>query len=166
MSDVNKGANPLFLRAESLHEAMEMLFFAYRDYTSRADEALADMGLGRAHVRVLYFVARNPGMTVSELLGLLRITKQSLSRVLATLVERGYIEQKTGVQDRRQRLLSLTEEGRALEKRLIEYQRTRVANAFRNAGGEAVEGFRAVLWELMDDEDRIQITSRSGNRKA
>lgn len=165
MSDVNKGANPLFLRAESLHEAMELLFFAYRDYTSRADEALAEMGLGRAHVRVLYFVARNPGMTVSELLGLLRITKQSLSRVLATMVDRGYIEQKTGIQDRRQRLLSLTDKGEQLERRLIEYQRTRVADAFRQAGADAVDGFRAVLWELMDEEDRVRIANRTGNRK-
>ena len=163
MSDVNKGANPLFLRTEALHEAMEMLFFAYRDYTSRADEALVEMGLGRAHLRVLYFVARNPGMTVSELLGLLRITKQSLSRVLATLVEQGFIEQKTGVQDR---LLSLTDKGKRLEHQLIEYQRTRVADAFRKAGGGAVEGFRAVLWELMDDEDRGRISTRTGNRKA
>src|SRR3546814_5831813 len=89
MSDVKGGPNPLFLREEELRQAMELLFFAYRDFTGEPDKILAAYGFGRAHHRVIYFVGRNPGITVSELLAILRITKQSLSRVLGQLVGEG-----------------------------------------------------------------------------
>lgn len=146
-------ANPLFLREEELRQAIEMLFFAYRDFTAEPDEILAEQGMGRAHHRVIYFVGRYPGMPVSELLSILKITKQSLSRVLGQLVNDGYILQKPGQRDRRQRLLELTAKGRELERQLTENQRSRIARAYREAGAEAVEGFRKVMVGIMTDED-------------
>ncbi len=154
-SSAKPGANPLFLREEELRQGIEMLFFGYRDFISEPDRILADRGLGRAHHRVIYFVGRYPGATVSSLLSILQITKQSLSRVLSQLVEEGYIVQRQGASDRRQRLLTLTDKGRALEEQLTETQRQRLARAYRQAGAEAVEGFRKVMLGIMsDDEDR------------
>lgn len=148
-------ANPLFLRDEELRQAIEMLFFGYRDFTGVADEILDDYGFGRAHHRAIYFIGRHPGMTVSDLLRILRITKQSLNRVLSQLVDEGYVSQQKGTRDRRQRLLELTDKGRALEERLSAAQRALIAGAYREAGAEAVEGFRKVLLGIMKgDEDR------------
>lgn len=129
-----------------------MLFFAYRDFTGVADEILADYGFGRAHHRAIYFIGRHPGMTVGDLLRILRITKQSLNRVLGQLIQEGYVLQEQGVRDRRQRLLSLTGKGRALEERLSAAQRALIAGAYREAGAEAVEGFRKVLLGVMKSE--------------
>jgi len=149
------GGNPLFLREEELRQAIELLFFAYRDFISEPDRMLAEKGFGRAHHRVIYFVGRNPGITVSDLLSILQITKQSLSRVLGQLVDEGYISQKKGEQDGRQRLLSLTPQGKELEHQLTEDQRQRIAGAYREAGPEAVEGWRKVMVGLMtSDQDR------------
>lgn len=145
------GANPLFLREEELRQGIEMLFYAYRDFIAEPDEMLAERGLGRAHHRVIYFVGRYPGMNVSALLDILQITKQSLSRVLGQLVEQGYVRQSPGTSDRRQRLLELTERGRELEQALTENQRRRIARAYREAGAEAVEGFRKVMLGIMSD---------------
>ncbi len=134
-----------------------MLFYAYRDFTAEPDAILADYGFGRAHHRVIYFVGRYPGMSVSDLLGILQITKQSLSRVLGQLVREEFIVQTQGTRDRRQRLLELTEKGRDLERKLTENQRARFAKAYRNAGAEAVEGFRKVMLSMMtSDEDRAR----------
>src|ERR1700741_919208 len=140
MADIKSPANPLFLREDELRQGIEMLFFAYRDFTAKADQTLAQFNFGRAHHRVIYFVGRHPGMTVTDLLHILRITKQSLSRVLGQLVAEGFIGQRA----RRQRLLELTEKGLDLERRLSDAQRTRVARAYREAGAQAVEGFRKV----------------------
>jgi len=145
------GANLLFLREEEIRAAQDLLFFAYRDFTGAADAVLDELGLGRAHHRALHFIGRGPALTVSELLSILRITKQSLSRVLGTLIEQGYVLQAPGRADRRQRLLTLTPRGAALERRLFERQRERLACAFRESGGPAVEGFRRVLRALVDD---------------
>jgi len=154
MPEMKSPANPLFLRDDDLRQGIELLFFAYRDFTAKADEMLAQYGFGRAHHRVIYFVGRNPEMTVSDLLDILKITKQSLSRVLGQLVRQGFIVQKPGVTDRRQRLLSLTDLGAELERKLTEEQRALVARAYRAAGAEAVEGFRKVLTGLIDEADR------------
>lgn len=154
MADVKPLANPLFLREEELRQGIEMLFYAYRDFTAEADAMLAQYGFGRAHHRVIYFVGRNPGMTVSALLAILKITKQSLSRVLSQLVKKGLITQRPGPRDRRQRLLELTPAGAELERRLTEAQRALVARAYRAAGAEAVDGFRKVLLGLINDADR------------
>ena len=149
--------DPLFLRDEELRQGIEMLFYAYRDFTAEPDAILADYGFGRAHHRVIYFVGRYPGMSVSALLGILQITKQSLSRVLGQLVREEFIVQTQGTQDRRQRLLQLTEKGRDLERKLTENQRARFAKAYRDAGAEAVEGFRKVMLGMMtSDEDRAR----------
>lgn len=149
------GANPLFLRDEELRQGIEMLFFAYRDFTAEPDAMLAKYKFGRAHHRVIYFVGRYPGLSVSDLLGILQITKQSLSRVLGQLVREKFITQTKGTRDRRQRLLELTPKGRELESQLTESQRARIARAYRDAGAEAVEGFRKVMLGIMsDDEDR------------
>lgn len=144
----------LYLREEELRRGIELLYFAYRDFTRDPDDILAASSFGRAHHRVLYFVGRNPGTTVSGLLSLLRITKQSLSRVLGQLVDEGYIDQVAGVEDRRQRLLHLTEKGKAFEKELFETQRQRVAEAYKKAGPEAVAGFWEVLLNIVNEEER------------
>lgn len=144
---------PVIDDAEIRH-AQDLLFFAYRDFTNAADVILEELGLGRAHHRALHFIDRNPGMTVSDLLAILRITKQSLARVLTALMEEGYVGQTPGARDRRQRLLTLTDKGKALERRLFERQRERLAAAYRIAGPAAVVGFRAVMREIMDETAR------------
>ena len=154
MADLKSGVNPLFLREEELRQGMELLFYAYRDFTDEADVMLARFKLGRAHHRALYFVGRYPGIGVSELLGILRITKQSLARVLNDLVDQGFITQATGLSDRRRRHLELTPKGLDLERQLTEKQRARIAKAYRQAGAEAVEGFRKVLLGIINEHDR------------
>lgn len=160
------GASLLFLREEQLRLAQDLLFFAYRDFTGAADAMLEELGLGRAHHRALHFIGRNPGMSVGELLAILRITKQSLARVLTQLVEQGYVAQSPGRSDRRQRLLTLTEAGRALERRLFERQRERLAAAYREAGGPAVEGFRRVMRGIMGPEARAYVERAEAEGRA
>jgi len=152
MADVKSAANLLFLREDELRQGIELLYYAYRDFTAEPDAMLARYGFGRAHHRVIYFVGRHPQMSVSDLLGILRITKQSLSRVLGQLVEQGFIQQKPGSRDRRQRLLELTEKGTELERQLSENQRQRIAKAYREAGAQAVEGFRKVMLGIIGNE--------------
>ncbi|HEY9081445.1 MarR family winged helix-turn-helix transcriptional regulator [Magnetovibrio sp.] len=156
------GANDELLNAylsdEELRQALELLFFAYRDFTGEPDAILADDGFGRAHHRVIYFVKRNPGITVNRLLGILKITKQSLSRVLGQLVREGYIDQETDVGDRRRRILALTDKGEALEGRLTGCQSARISRAYKAAGAQAVQGFKAVLTEIINADDRARFT--------
>ena len=148
-------ADRSFLSDEEIRQGIELLFFAYRDFTAEPDEILAEYGFGRAHHRVVHFVGRNPQVTVGELLGILRITKQSLNRVLGQLMRRGFIIQHRGAQDRRQRLLELTDSGRELEHRLSAPQRARVGSAYRKAGAQAVDGFRKILLGIIgSDADR------------
>ena len=149
--------NPRFLREQELNKGMELLFFAYRDFVAEPDRLLAPLGFGRAHHRVLYFISRHPNIPVAKLLEILKITKQSLSRVLGELVRTGHVAQTKGTVDRRQRLLSLTEKGQELERRLSGASRARVARAYRAAGAEAVEGFANVMLGLMTDEDRAHL---------
>lgn len=164
MPDAKTFANPLFLREDELRQGIELMFYAYRDFTAEPDAILARIGFGRAHHRVIHFVGRQPGMTVSDLLDILKITKQSLSRVLSQLVSQGYITQRAGTRDRRQRLLELTPKGAELERQLSEGQRALVARAYRAAGAEAVDGFRKVLLGLINEADR-QKFGRSGPGK-
>jgi DNA-binding MarR family transcriptional regulator len=137
-----------------MRRAIEALYFAYRDFTRDADEELAHYGFGRAHHRVIYFVGRHPGMTVSDLLALLRITKQSLAPVLAQLVEDGFVVQRADDGDRRRRRLYLSAEAQALERLLTEKQARRLRAAFAAAGEGAAEGFVRVLQAMIDREDR------------
>jgi len=157
MADIKPIGKALFLREEELRRGIEMMFFSYRDFTSEADTILAEQDMGRAHHRAIYFIGRHPGITVSDLLGILNITKQSLSRVLSGLMKDGFVLQKTGATDRRQRLLYLTETGVELESRLTALQGRRFAAAYREAGAEAVDGFQRVLRGLMDQDTLDQM---------
>ena len=148
------GASHLFLREEQMRQAQDLLFFAYRDFTAAADLVLEELGLGRAHHRAIHFIGRNPGITVGDLLAILRISKQSLARVLAALIEEDYVGQSRGTSDGRQRHLVLTEAGAALERRLFERQREILATAYREAGAPAVDGFRRVMRGIMGDDAR------------
>lgn len=155
----NSKAKPTDWTETEIRRAIELLFFAYRDFTSGPDAVLAGYGYGRAHHRVIHFVGRNPGITVQQLLGILSITKQSLSRVLGTLVNDGYVEQVKGERDRRLRHLHLTDKGLALEAACSAPQRRQVREAFEEAGPEAVEGYRAVLHALIRPEERQNVKS-------
>ncbi len=160
MTDLKSSSNPLFLREEDLRQGIELLFYAYRDFTAEPDAILAKWGLGRAHHRVIYFVGRNPNITVTELLAILKITKQSLSRVLGTLIEDEFINQRADPSDRRRKLLTLTEKGRELERELTTTQMARFARAYRETDAEAVEGFRRVLSGIINPEDRARVRPR------
>ncbi|WP_269333409.1 MarR family winged helix-turn-helix transcriptional regulator [Futiania mangrovi] len=151
------GQNLLYLRDEELRQGIELLYFAYRAFTSDPDAILAEHGYGRAHHRVIHFVKARPGLSVAELLQILKITKQSLSRVLKQLVEDGMIESRQGRDDRRKRILRLTPAGETLAARVAAIQRERVARAYRQAGPEAVAGWRKVLAGLLDEEERETI---------
>lgn len=146
------------LSEEDLRQALELLFFAYRDFTGEADDLLEGFGFGRAHHRVIYFVHRNPSISVNGLLRILKITKQSLSRVLGQLVREGFIDQKTDAQDRRRRTLTLTDKGGELEARLTKCQGVRIQQAFEASGKEAVKGYKKVLSEIINAEDRKRYT--------
>lgn len=148
-----------FLTDEQLRQSIELLFFAYRDFTSDPDEILAARGLGRAHHRAIHFIKRKPGITVAGLLEILRVTKQSLNRVLRQLVDEGLVESREGVADRRQRNLRLSPSGEVLERELSEPQRARLRRAFAQAGPEAVAGFRLVLETMLDQPGRAQVLS-------
>ena len=152
-------ASPLFLRESEIRRGIELLYFGYSHLTRTADEGLATQGLGRAHHRAIYFIARQPDLTVSQLLGLLAITKQSLGRVLGELTERGLVEMRPGDRDRRQRLLRLTSTGAELEAALFDAVRTRLSAAYASAGQNAVSGFWAVLEGLIPESERTRIAA-------
>ncbi len=164
MVDLKSGLGPLDLREEDFRQGIELLFYAYRDFTGEPDAILDRHGLGRAHHRAIYFVGRNPGITVTELLEILRITKQSLSRVLGHLVEDGYVNQRADPADRRRKQLTLSSKGKALEHELTTVQMERFARAYREAGIEAVEGFRRVLTGIVNPEDRARVRPATGRR--
>lgn len=152
-----QGEQLLFLTDEQIRCGIEMMFFSYRAFTRDADDILKDHGYGRAHHRALHFIATRPDLSIAELLEVLGVTKQSLNRVLRELINEGMVEQRVGETDRRQRRLRLTPTGVALEKQLAEAQRARVRRAYREAGPEAVAGFREVLERLLDPEARDRI---------
>jgi DNA-binding MarR family transcriptional regulator len=139
---------------EEIVALIELLFFAYRDFVSDPDEVLSGLGFGRAHHRVVHFVGREPGMTVAQLLDILKITKQSLGRVLKELIDKGYVYQKEGENDRRQRLLYLTAKGEELRQQLMAPQMARIRRALGSAGGDAGHNYRKVLFHLVSPENR------------
>jgi DNA-binding MarR family transcriptional regulator len=147
-------ANPLFLRDEELNRGIELLHAAYRSLVAEPDRELAELGLGRNHGWLLHFVARQPGITMAELVSRVHLSKQSLSRLLNELVDRGLLARRRGPQDGRQRLLELTAEGRRLEEVLYGRLRRRLARAYRAAGADAVAGCHQVLLGLIDDRRR------------
>ncbi len=144
----------LFLTDEQLRQGIEAMFFAYRGFTADPDRILTDLAYGRAHHRAIHFIKRAPGTTVNNLLNLLGVTKQSLNRVLRTLIADGLVQSKVGRQDKRERHLHLTQAGHELEQTLSDAQRARMRAAYREAGPEAVAGFRTVLEAMMDNEMR------------
>ncbi len=148
------GESLLFLTDEQLRKGIEAMFFAYRGFTADPDRILADKGYGRAHHRAVHFIKRSPGTTVNNLLSILGVTKQSLNRVLRALIADGLVESRVGKEDRRERHLYLTEDGAALEAELSNAQRVRMRAAFREAGPDAVAGFRTVLEAMMDADLR------------
>lgn len=164
MPDIKRCSERPSASEAEIREGVELLFFAYRDFIAGPDAVLARYGFGRAHHRVIHFVGRHPQMTVSELLGILQITKQSLSRVLSELVQQGFVAQYPGRHDRRQRLLELTAEGRALEREVSAPQRARMDEAYRIAGAAAVAGFRKVLLAIISDPgDRRRFDGDAGD---
>ena len=154
---------------EPIWDIIELLFFAYRDFVSDPDEVLGPLGFGRAHHRVLHFVNRNPGMKVADLLEILSITKQSLGRVLKQLVDQGYVVQKEGAQDRRQRLLFVTPKGEALALKLAILQTQRINRAFGELGGGAHDAARRFLTAMIDADNRedvLRLIARAERAKA
>jgi len=148
------GESLLFLTDDQLRKGIEAMFFAYRGFTADPDRILADKGYGRAHHRAIHFINRSPGTTVNNLLAILGVTKQSLNRVLRALIEDGLVVSRIGTRDKRERHLFLTEAGAALEQELSTAQRDRMRAAFRQAGPDAVVGFRQVLEAMMDSDLR------------
>lgn len=157
------GESLLFLTDEQLRKGIEAMFFAYRGFTADPDRILEELAYGRAHHRAIHFINRQPGLTVSALLAVLGVTKQSLNRVLRTLIEDGLVDSRVGRRDKRERHLFLTERGADLERRLSEAQRGRMRAAYRKAGPQAVAGFRQVLEAMMDPELMRQFHSKSAD---
>ena len=139
------------------YDLIELLFFAYKDFTGDPDDALAKLEFGRAHHRVLHFVERNPGIMVTDLLGILRITKQSLGRVLKQLVDAGIVEQREGMNDRRQRLLYTTDRGHKLAENLARLQQKRLERALIGLPDGSEEVVRQFLLQMIDPEARKDI---------
>jgi DNA-binding MarR family transcriptional regulator len=144
-------------KREPYWDLIELLFFAYRDFVSDPDQVLDRLGFGRAHHRVLHFVNRNPGMKVAELLDVLKITKQSLGRVLKQLIDEGYVVQKEGADDRRQRLLYASAAGAALAMKLAGLQTERIGRVLDELGPGARETARRFLAGMIDAEDRERV---------
>src|SRR5580700_4045723 len=150
-------ADPAPAVREPYFDLIELLFFAYRDFVGDPDEVLAKLGFGRAHHRVLHFVNRNPGMKVAELLDVLKITKQSLGRVLKQLIDDGYVVQKEGANDRRQRLLYVSPAGAALAMKLAGLQTERISRVLDELGPGSRESARRFLAGMIDAEDRDRV---------
>jgi DNA-binding MarR family transcriptional regulator len=154
--------------ADSAWDIIELLFFAYRDFVRDPDDALAKFSFGRAHHRVLHFVNRNPGMKVAELLDILKITKQSLGRVLKQLIDQGYVLQKEGANDRRQRLLFVTPKGETLAMKLAGLQSARIARALSELGPNAHEAACRFLVAMIDVDNRegvLRFIARAGRAR-
>ena len=156
MAQAPGGESLLYLTDEQLRKGIEAMFFAYRGFTADPDRILSGMDYGRAHHRAIHFIHRSPGTTVSNLLTILGVTKQSLNRVLRTLIDDGLVKSEKGKVDGRERHLFLTPKGAELERALSDAQRARMRAAYRAAGPAAVAGFRQVLEAMMDPEMRRQ----------
>jgi DNA-binding MarR family transcriptional regulator len=152
-----KNGPPEILAELPAYDLIELFFFAYRDFVSDPDRILDEYGFGRAHHRVLHFVSRQPGLTIAELLDILRITKQSLNRVLKELIEKDFIDSRMGTSDRRQRLLYATDKGRELAVKLAKLQTRRIMRALSELEPEAKDGVTRYLLRLIDPDDREHV---------
>ena len=147
---------------DQLVACAELLFIAYRDFTRGPDQVLSQFGFGRAHHRVLHFVNRHPGLRVAQLLDILKITKQSLARVLKQLISQGFILQRKGPDDRRERLLHLTTKGARLTEKLTELQIQRIEGALAKAGPGADTAARKFLFAMIAENDQPQVVTLIG----
>ncbi len=153
MADLNKLLTPLFLNNKEIRRIIELMFFAYRDFTSGPDKILEKMNFGRAHHRVIYFVGKKNGLTIKELLSILQITKQSLSRVLNQLVTEKYIILSTG-EDKRTKKLTLSRKGEDLEKKLSNIQISKIYNVIKSFDENEINGFKKVLFEMIEKNNQ------------
>lgn len=158
----SRGDDLLFLTDDKLLDGIELMFFAYKGFTSDPDRILQNYTYGRAHHRAVHFINRQPGITVNNLLTILGVTKQSLNRVLRQLVDDGLVDSRVGKMDRRQRNLYLTQAGQSMEAELSDAQRDRMRRAFKAAGPDAVQGFRSVLQNMVDADMRKAIDKLQG----
>ena len=153
MADLNNLLTPLFLNEKEIRKIIELMFFSYRDFTSGPDKILEKLNFGRAHHRVIYFVGKKDNLTIKELLSILKITKQSLSRVLNQLVKEKYIILSTG-EDKRTKKLSLSKKGQDLEKKLSDIQITKIYNVIKKFEEIDINGFKKVLFEMIDHDNQ------------
>ena len=153
MADLNKLLTPIYLNEKEIRKIIELMFFSYRDFTSGPDKILEKIKFGRAHHRVIYFVGKRNNLTIKELLSILKITKQSLSRVLNQLVKEKYIVLSIG-EDKRTKKLSLSRRGLELEKKLSEIQINKIFNVFKNFNENEINGFKKVLFEMIDHKNQ------------
>ena len=153
MADLNNLISPFFLNDKEIKKIIELVFFSYRDFTAGPDQILEKLNFGRAHHRVIYFVGKKDQITIKELLGVLKITKQSLSRVLNQLVNEGFIVVSTGF-DKRTKNLSLTSSGLNLEKKLSTIQIKKIKNTINNFNQQDIDGFKKILYEMIENESK------------
>ena len=153
MADLNNLISPFFLNEKEIRKIIELVFFSYRDFTAGPDQILEKLNFGRAHNRVIYFVGKKDKITIKELLGVLRITKQSLSRVLNQLVKEGFIEVSTGL-DKRTKNLSLTANGLKLENELSTIQIKKIKKVINNFNKEDIDGFKKILYEMIEVDNK------------
>lgn len=153
MADLNNLISPFFLNDKEIKKVIELIFFSYRDFTAGPDKVLEKLGFGRAHHRVIYFVGKKNNITIKELLRVLKITKQSLSRVLNQLVKESFIIVSTGV-DKRTKRLSLTNKGSKLELELSSIQIKRIKKVLSNFSEDNINGFKKILYEMIEAENK------------
>ena len=153
MADLNKLLTPLFLNENEIRKIIELMFFSYRDFTSGPDKVLEKINFGRAHHRVIYFVGKRNNLTIKELLTILQITKQSLSRVLNQLVKEKYIILSTG-EDKRTKKLILSKKGEELEKKLSDIQIKKIYNLIKNYEEDDINGFKKILYQMIEDKNQ------------
>ena len=155
MTDLNKLLSPIFLSEKEIRKIIELMFFSYRDFTSGPDKVLEKISFGRAHHRIIYFVGKKGKITIKDLLSILQITKQSLSRVLNQLVNEKYILVSSG-DDKRTKNLSLTTKGKELENLLSEIQINKIRNVIKNAEQDDINGFKTILYEMIEKNNKIK----------
>ena len=153
MADLNNLISPFFLNDKEIRKMIELIFFSYRDFTTGPDQILEKLNFGRAHHRVIYFVGKKDKITIKELLGVLKITKQSLSRVLNQLVKEGFIVVSTGL-DKRTKNLSLTNKGISLENELSTIQIQKIKKVINNFNQKDIDGFKKILYEMIESDNK------------
>ena len=153
MADLNNLISPFFLNDKEIRKIIELVFFSYRDFTAGPDQILEKLNFGRAHHRVIYFVGKKDKITIKELLGVLKITKQSLSRVLNQLVKEGFILVSTGL-DKRTKNLTLTTSGLSLENELSIIQIKKIKKVISNFNKEDIDGFKRILYEMIEADNK------------